>query len=442
MSDRIAVFNRGRIEQVGRRRDLRQPATAFVAGFVGTSNLISGDLACRCSVHRTVHGATRADPLLPAAAEPARRAERRGAPAPCAACSTSVAHRASWSTSTAAASSVVDQNEPRLGRRRGPCRAPRELWPGIATPTSCSRSSRPTNDKGEHMRRGRHAIAAVAVAVARWCSQRAATSGGGSTAERSTRSARAKASSTSRLGRLRRERLERPDRRLGHPFEEQTAARSNVKSATRPTRWCSSCRPASTTACRRRVTRRCGSSPPTRSRRSTPTCVPNYADMSPFLKEKPCNSVDGQMYGMPHGWGANLLMYNTDVVHARPRFVGRGVRRRLAVQGQGHGVRLADLHRRRGAVPDEDPARPRHQEPVRARPGAVRRRRRAAQAAEGSSSASTGATTPRSRPRSTTAASCSARRGRSSPTWPTADGAPVERDPARRRARPAGRTPG
>lgn len=46
--------------------------------------------------------------------------------------------------------------------------------------------------------------------------------------------------------------------------------------------------------------------------------VPNYADVSPFLKEQDFNSVDGRMWGIPHGWGANLLMYNTDVVHPAP----------------------------------------------------------------------------------------------------------------------------
>ncbi len=41
LSDRIAVFNEGRIEQVGTARDIyEQPANAFVAGFVGTSNLL------------------------------------------------------------------------------------------------------------------------------------------------------------------------------------------------------------------------------------------------------------------------------------------------------------------------------------------------------------------------------------------------------------------
>jgi putative spermidine/putrescine transport system substrate-binding protein len=39
--------------------------------------------------------------------------------------------------------------------------------------------------------------------------------------------------------------------------------------------------------------------------------VPNYATVSSFLKNGSWNSVNGQMYGIPHGWGANVLMYNT-----------------------------------------------------------------------------------------------------------------------------------
>jgi putative spermidine/putrescine transport system ATP-binding protein len=46
MSDRMAVFNAGRIEQVGAPAEVyERPATAFVAGFVGTSNLITGSAA-------------------------------------------------------------------------------------------------------------------------------------------------------------------------------------------------------------------------------------------------------------------------------------------------------------------------------------------------------------------------------------------------------------
>ncbi len=41
MSDRVAIFNRGRIEQVGSPREIYdRPASAFVAGFVGTSSLL------------------------------------------------------------------------------------------------------------------------------------------------------------------------------------------------------------------------------------------------------------------------------------------------------------------------------------------------------------------------------------------------------------------
>ena len=43
MSDRIAVFNRGCIEQIGTPEDLYdRPATRFVAGFIGDTNLLSG----------------------------------------------------------------------------------------------------------------------------------------------------------------------------------------------------------------------------------------------------------------------------------------------------------------------------------------------------------------------------------------------------------------
>jgi len=46
--------------------------------------------------------------------------------------------------------------------------------------------------------------------------------------------------------------------------------------------------------------------------------VPNYADVFDFLKDRDWNSVNGQMYGVPHGWGANLLMYRTDEVSPAP----------------------------------------------------------------------------------------------------------------------------
>jgi putative spermidine/putrescine transport system substrate-binding protein len=46
--------------------------------------------------------------------------------------------------------------------------------------------------------------------------------------------------------------------------------------------------------------------------------VPNYADVFEALKKKPWNSVNGVEYGVPHGRGANLLMYRTDKVKPAP----------------------------------------------------------------------------------------------------------------------------
>ncbi len=46
MSDRVAVFNKGKIEQCETPRNLyTQPKTSFVADFVGTSNVINSELA-------------------------------------------------------------------------------------------------------------------------------------------------------------------------------------------------------------------------------------------------------------------------------------------------------------------------------------------------------------------------------------------------------------
>jgi putative spermidine/putrescine transport system ATP-binding protein len=44
MSDRLAVFNNGRIEQIGTPAEVYEhPSTGFVAGFVGTSNVLDGE---------------------------------------------------------------------------------------------------------------------------------------------------------------------------------------------------------------------------------------------------------------------------------------------------------------------------------------------------------------------------------------------------------------
>ena len=46
MRDLIAVFNAGKIEQVGTPTEVYEhPKTKFVAGFVGTTNILDADVA-------------------------------------------------------------------------------------------------------------------------------------------------------------------------------------------------------------------------------------------------------------------------------------------------------------------------------------------------------------------------------------------------------------
>lgn len=56
MSNRVAVFNHGRIEQVGTPREIyNAPTTSFVAGFVGTSNVLSAELSSQLLGKAEVH---------------------------------------------------------------------------------------------------------------------------------------------------------------------------------------------------------------------------------------------------------------------------------------------------------------------------------------------------------------------------------------------------
>ncbi len=49
-----------------------------------------------------------------------------------------------------------------------------------------------------------------------------------------------------------------------------------------------------------------------------PDLIPNYADVFEDLKLQPWNSVDGVPYGVPHGRGANLLVFNTELYTTPP----------------------------------------------------------------------------------------------------------------------------
>ena len=49
-----------------------------------------------------------------------------------------------------------------------------------------------------------------------------------------------------------------------------------------------------------------------------PELIPNYADVYPALKNKAWNSAAGKSYGVPHGRGANVLLFRTDKVTPAP----------------------------------------------------------------------------------------------------------------------------
>lgn len=46
--------------------------------------------------------------------------------------------------------------------------------------------------------------------------------------------------------------------------------------------------------------------------------IPNYANVFDNLKGQAFNSLDGVPYGVPQGWGANILAYNTDTFSTAP----------------------------------------------------------------------------------------------------------------------------
>ena len=121
MSDRLAVFNEGRIEQIGAPAEVyERPATEFVAGFVGVSNVLERD-------GRTVHRPPGEDPD----ASTRRGSELGETPSRVASAtsSTSACSPATSSSSTQAASSQSSA-EPRDviaggARVQGPPRPPR-----------------------------------------------------------------------------------------------------------------------------------------------------------------------------------------------------------------------------------------------------------------------------------------------------------------------------
>jgi putative spermidine/putrescine transport system substrate-binding protein len=49
-----------------------------------------------------------------------------------------------------------------------------------------------------------------------------------------------------------------------------------------------------------------------------PSTIPGFGDIAPFLQNAPHYVVNGQHYGVPHGWGGNTLLYRSDIVTPAP----------------------------------------------------------------------------------------------------------------------------
>ena len=64
--------------------------------------------------------------------------------------------------------------------------------------------------------------------------------------------------------------------------------------------------------------------------------VPNYQSIYPDLKDQPYNTFDGTHYGIPHGRGANLLMWNKNDVKPPPSSWEVTLDPKVAAKRSGH----------------------------------------------------------------------------------------------------------
>ena len=324
MSDRIAVFN-ARPDRAGRDRRARSTSgrrRAFVAGFVGTSNVLAGAAALRAArPRRPVHGAARADPPSCPRGAGARDGDvaRRH-------------RRARSSTPARSPGCVVDLDAggelvAAAERRRPPTRRRvrgdrvRLAWRRPthayrvrrrrrrARTSAAARRPARTDQGGPHaapsrLRRGRSAATALPLAACGSCSvapSAAGGSGGSTAAARAPADCRWRQSLGAGEGELdiiawpgyAEDGSNDQDRRLGEAVREadrlqgQREGRRHLGRDGQPDE-------------DRPVRRRVGSGDATLRliyagdvAPVNTTLVPNYDDLVPFLKDRPWNSVNG-----------------------------------------------------------------------------------------------------------------------------------------------------
>ena len=117
--------------------------------------------------------------------------------------------------------------------------------------------------------------------------------------------------------------------------------------------------------------------------------IPSYKNVDPRLQKAPWHFEANTHYGVPYQWGWNVLMYNTKVFgNTKPTSWSVVFEETTLPDGKSNKGRVQafdgpDLHRRRGAVPDEEEPGAGHQGPLRAERGPVQGRARpAARAAQ------------------------------------------------------------
>ena len=238
LCDRLAVFNDGRIEQVGAARDVYEnPANRFVADFVGTSNVLDGAAAeALLGRRRHVRRAPRTHRWCspPASAPPAgmRTVDATVAEVMYAGPTTRIAARHPGGVDTTA--TLLSAEAPGDLEHGAPMTL---AWPdnAVTRPRHQTRGAaddRPRNDSSTN----RSALAACArrcVPVRVACESDDGGGGGGGHATEDgalRRGGRRRGpAEPHRVGRLRRERLQRPAVDWVTPFEQKTGCKVNVK---------------------------------------------------------------------------------------------------------------------------------------------------------------------------------------------------------------------